>query len=78
MVEMRGVLDFEMICGNDEHGVGRSIECSRWHLNELDGRHCKSWSRQRIHDTATIRSFGSFTSIEKGMRLDSAEQPTAQ
>lgn len=65
MEEMRGVLDLEMIRGNDEDdGVDRSIECSQRHLDELDDRHCKSWLRQRIHNSATIRSSGTATSIE--------------
>ena len=65
MEEMRGVLDLEMIRGNDEDdGVDGSIECFQRHLNELDDRHCKSWLRQRIHNSATIRSFGTITSIE--------------
>jgi hypothetical protein len=65
MVEMRGVLDLEMIRGNDdEDGVGRGIECFRRHLDELDDRQCESWLRQRIHNTATSRSFGTITSIE--------------
>lgn len=64
MEEMRGVLDLEMIRGNDEDDVGRGIECFQRHLDELDDRHCKSWLRQRIHNTATIRSFGTITSIE--------------
>ena len=65
MEEMRGVLDLEMIRGNDGDGsVGRGIECFQRHLDELGERHCKSWLRQRIHNTATIRSFGTITSIE--------------
>lgn len=64
MEEMRGVLDLEMIRGNDEDDVGRGIECFQRHLDELDDRHSKSWLRQRMHNSATIRSFGTVTSIE--------------
>lgn len=65
MVEMRGVLDLETIRGSDdEDGVGRGIECFQRHLDELDDRQCESWLRQRIHNTATSRSFGTITSIE--------------
>ena len=77
MVEMRGVLDLEMIRGNDEDSVGYDVGGDWKASNELDDRHSQSWSRQRIHTTYCNHNIVRY-GIGNGMRLDSAEQPTAE